>query len=304
MNKKIWKLFQNILRKLFNIESVEEQAADLISEIENQAESVEPFSYGLVSSTETQEKEMGFRLNVSEGQANYSQRKSKYRHVQRGQYGENVLDWQSLCNCHSLAMAFLYSGWGFSASDYEREPDALADFIIKECLKDENWFKTKMYNYWYNWYEGSPKACTPVEYHDVLAHYACEYFKCTNADKFTTTATIREVFKHMYDNRVAVPTSVCWGGLRGHIICVVGFEATSEDDLLKWLNGETDTNPITKIIIDDPWGKIIEATNKYDGNQSGNDVEVSYNYFHKYWKDVQNSNRKYAHFIARPAAIV
>lgn len=77
MNKKIWKLFQNILRKLFNIESAEEQAADLISEIENQAESVEPFSYGLVSSTETQEKEMGFRLNVSEGQANYSQRKSK-----------------------------------------------------------------------------------------------------------------------------------------------------------------------------------------------------------------------------------
>ena len=35
MNKKIWKLFQNIFRKLFNIKSTEEQAADLISEIEN-----------------------------------------------------------------------------------------------------------------------------------------------------------------------------------------------------------------------------------------------------------------------------
>ena len=296
----MFKRIIEFLKWLFNIKSTT-ATDDLISEIENQAESVEPFSYGLDKTEE--KKDMSFRLNVSEGQDNYSQRKSKFVHEQKGQFGTNVLDWRSLCNCHSLAMAFLYSGWGFLASDYSREPDALADFIIKECLKPDNWFKQKMYNYWYNWYEGNPKSCTPVEYHDVLAHYACEYFKCTNADRFTTTATIREVFKHMYDNRVAVPTSVCWGGLLGHIICVVGFEATSEKDLNDWLEGKTEIMPITKIILDDPWGKIIEATNKYDGNQSGNDVEVSYEFFHKYWKDVNNTNKKFAHFIARPAAM-
>ena len=292
--KKIIAWIVSLLDKLF----AKDEIRNLMDEIENQAESVEPFSYGL-----QEEKEMSFRINVSEGKANYSQRKSKYVHEQKGQYGTNVLDWRSLCNCHSLAMAFLYSGWAFPYSDYEREPDALADYIIKECLKENNWFKEKMYNYWHNWYEGAPKAPTPVEFHDVLAHYACEYFKCTNADKFKTNASVKEVFKHMYENRVAVPTSVEWGRLRGHIVWIVGFEATSESDLIKWFEGSLETNPITKIILDDPWGKIIESTNKYDGNQSGNDVEVSYNFFEKYWKPVDNIITKWAHFINKPAAL-
>ena len=244
-----------------------------------------------------------YRINISEGKDNYSQRRSQFKHEQKGQYGTNVLDWRSLCNVHSLAMAFLYSGWTFPASDYSREPDALADYIIKECLKDDNWFKNRMYVQWKNWYEGSPKACTPVEYHDVLAHYACEYFKCTNADKFSTSYPVKEIFKHLYENQVAVPTSVCWGGLLGHIICIVGFEAASEELLLKWFEDPDRPCPITKIILDDPWGKIIEATNKYDGNQSGNDVEVSYDFFSKYWKDVNCSTKKYAHFIAKPSAV-
>ena len=70
-----WKLFRSIFNWLFGIKSTT-ATDDLISEIENQAVSVEPFSYGLVRSTEIQEKEkMSFRLNVSEGKANYSQRK-------------------------------------------------------------------------------------------------------------------------------------------------------------------------------------------------------------------------------------
>lgn len=304
MNKKIWKLFQNILRKLFNIESVEEQAADLISEIENQAESVEPFSYGLVSSTETQEKEMGFRLNVSEGQDNYSQRKSKLVHEQKGQYGTNRIDWKVVCNIHSLIMAFLYSGWVCPASALDREPDAFGDFIIQECLKEDNWFKTKMYNLWLNWYEGKPDAYTPLELHDVLAHYANEWFKCTNADRFDASADVRTIFKHIYECKVAVPTSVQWGGLLGHVVTIVGFEATSEEDLIAWIDGKAEKCPVVSIYYDDPWGCLNAKTNKYDGSKSGNDNVQSYDFFVAHWKPIDNKNKKFAHFISKPVSLV
>ena len=294
--KKIIAFITSFLNKLF---SYEDDTRELMEEIEAQAESVEPFDYGL----SYEEKDMSFRMNVSEGQANYSQRKSKYYHEQKGQYGVNILDWRSVCNCHSLAMAFLYSGWAFPRSVYEREPDALVSYIIEECLKENNWFKEKMYVYWHNWYEGDPKAPTPVEFHDVLAHYACEYFKCTNADKFRTDATVKEIFKYMYKNRVAIPTSVEWGGLQGHVVCIVGFEATSEADLLKWFASDTEGNPITKVIVDDPWGKLSEATNTYDGGQSGNDNEFNYTFFERHWKPVGSRLTKWVHFINRPAVL-
>lgn len=304
MNKKIWKIFQNIFRKLFNIKSTEEQAADLISEIENQAESVEPFSYGLVSSTETREKEMGFRLNVSEGQANYSQRKSKYVHEQKGQYGTNRIDWKCVCNVHALAMAFLYSGWIFPKSTYEREPDALADFIVNECLRENNWFKQKMPQLWRNWYEGAPDAYSPLELHDVLAHYSNEFFGCSKADTFTTVADVKDVFKYIYENNIAIPTSVKWGGLLGHVITIVGFEATSEDDLLKWIKGGIEKCPVVSIYYDDPWGYLDAKTNKYDGSKSGNDNVQSYDFFVAHWKPVDNKNKKFAHFISKPVSLV
>lgn len=255
------------------------------------------------------EKKEVFRLNVSEGKDNYSQRKSKYVHEQKGQYGTNTINWTCVCNVHALGMAALYSGWIFPKSAYEREPDALADYTITECNKENNWFKQKMPQLWKNWYEGDPNAYTPLELHEVLAHYFNEYMGCSKADTFTTTATMKDIVKQLYENRIAIPTSIQWGGLKGHIITIVGFEATSEDDLIKWINSEDNTSTglskvITKIIIDDPYGKIIESTNKYDGNQSGNDVEVSFNYMLKYWKSVDNTNRKYAHFLNKPVALV
>ena len=131
-----------------------------------------------------------------------------------------------------------------------------------------------------------------------------EWFKCTNADRFDASADIRTIFKHIYENRVAVPTSVQWGGLLGHVVTIVGFEATSEEDLIAWIDGKDIPNPINRIVVDDPWGKLIEATNKYDGTQSGNDNEFSYDFFDKHWKSVDSRTKKYAHIISRPAVLV
>ena len=261
-----------------------------------------------ISSTSIEENKTVFKLNVSEGKDNFSQRKSQYVHEQKGQYGTNTINWTCVCNVHSLGMAALYSNWIFPKSSYNREPDALADYTVSECLKENNWFKQKMPQLWKNWYEGDPNAYTPLELHEVLAHYFNEYMGCTKADRFTTDASLKEIIKQLYENRIAIPTSVQWGGLKGHVIVIVGFEATSEEDLVKWINSEDNTaaglsKVITKLIVDDPWGKIVEATNKYDGTQSGNDVEVSFDYILKYWKSVDNPNRKYAHILSKPAAI-
>jgi hypothetical protein len=249
------------------------------------------------------EKKEVFRLNVSEGKDNYSQRKSKYIHEQKGQYGTNTINWTCVCNVHALGMAALYSGWIFPKSAYEREPDALADYTITECNKENNWFKQKMPQLWKNWYEGDPNAYTPLELHEVLAHYFNEYMGCSKADTFTTTATMKDIVKQLYENRIAIPTSVQWGGLKGHIITIVGFEATSEDDLIKWINDKLDKCPITHFIYDDPYGYRDPIANKYDGTKSGNDNIMSYEDFNRYVKNINMPN-KYAHILKRPAAII
>lgn len=248
-------------------------------------------------------EEKSFILNVSTGMANYSQRKSKYVHEQKGQYGTNRIDWKCVCNVHALAMAFLYSGWIFPKSAYEREPDALADFIVNECLKENNWFKQKMPQLWRNWYEGAPDAYSPLELHDVLAHYSNEFFGCSKADTFTTAADVKDVFKHIYEKNVAIPTSVKWGGLLGHVITIVGFEATSEKALKDWLYGEG-ANPITQVTVDDPFGFFNVTTGKYEGSKSGNDNVYKYDYFVAHWKSLDSKNKKYAHFISKPATLV
>lgn len=244
------------------------------------------------------------KINVSEGMSNYSQRKTTFVHIQQGKYGTNKINWTNTCNVNSLVMGALYSGWVFPKSDYEREPDGLADFIVTKCLHPSNWYKEKMPALWHNWIEGDPDAYSPLELHEVLAHYFNEYIGCTNADKFTTSASIRDIFGKLYDH-IAVPTSVKWGGLKGHIICLVGFEADCEPDVFEsWLRGDKHDCPVTKVIFDDPWGKYEEATDKYAIASSGNDCEISFDTFISCVKDVNNQSFKYAHLLAKPATLV
>lgn len=247
-----------------------------------------------------------FVFNTSIGKPNYSQRKSQYVHIQKGQYGENKIDWTCLCNSHALIMAFLYAGWTCPASSYEREPDAFADFVVKECLKENNWFKTKMYNLWEDWFEGRPDAYSPLELHEVLAHYAREWFKSENADTFKSNANLKDIFKQLYENKISVPTSVQWCKLAGHVITIVGFKSYTQNSVDEWLSGVYGRidPPFKSIIIDDPWGRPIPEENRYDKNQSGNDVEIPFDIFMKAWKPINDSEKKFAHFIGKPVSLV
>lgn len=245
-----------------------------------------------------------FRINVSENKSNYSQRKTQFVHIQKGQYGENKIDWTCTCNVHSLVMAAIYAGWVFPQSDYSREPDSLANYIVNKCIEPNNWYKEKMPKLWENWYEGDPRAYSPLEVHAVLTHYFNEYIGVTNADKFLENASIKDIINQIYKNGIGVPTSVKWANLVGHIICLVGFECESETKLNKWLNSEIEKCPITKIIFDDPWGKYVESVDSYDGTKSGNDCEISFETFLNYVKPNNSKSFKYAHILNKPASFV
>ena len=246
-----------------------------------------------------------FLLNVSEGKSNYSQRKAQFMHVQKGQKGENKINWGNTCNSHALCMSALYSNWKLPTSDiYEREPDAFSEYVVKEVLKDNNWWKQKMPVLWKDWYEGNPKAYSPLELHEVLAHYFNEWVGCSKADTFRIDLTIRDFIKQLYENRLAIATSVAWCGLTGHIISVVGFEASSETDIRGFLKGENKVGTIKNIIIDDPFGFPDIINNKYDATKSGNDVKIPLEYFWKHCKDLTNSTKKYGHILCKPVSLV
>ena len=246
-------------------------------------------------------------FNVSSGKQNYSQRRAQLVFEQKGKYGTNIVNWKNTCNVHSLSMSLLYSGWIFPASDYKREPDSLGAYILHECLKENNFYKAKMPVLYNNWFEGSPTAYSPLELHVVLEYYINKYFGCSKADTFYTNYPRYKVFEHIYIDGVSVPVSVAWGGLDGHIISIVGFEYTNEKDLLKVIAGNPEVDffkVITKIIIDDPYGKFNEETEKYIANESGNDVAISSKYFVNHWKNVKDENFKYAHIISKPVCTV
>lgn len=250
-----------------------------------------------------------FEVNVGKKEVPWSQRKSKFVHIQRGQLGFNQIDYRCVCNVHAICNALEYSGWSLPIDNvYKRAPDSLANFIITECLKENNWFKTKMPVYWNKWYEGQKDAITPLELHDVLAHYVNEWLGCTKADVFHTDLTIRDILKQLYEKNIAIPISIAWGGLQGHVITLVGFEATSEKELNDYLNGYDNnkkaSDVITNIIWDDPWGYFDYKTNKYDGTKSGNDNKAPIDFFWNHMKALENKNRKFGHIIAKPAALV
>lgn len=250
-----------------------------------------------------------FEVNIGNTLLPWSQRKSKYTHLQKGPKGTNKIDWTCVCNVHVLCNCIEYSGWQCPTSaDYSRAPDALADSIVKSCLKPKNWFKTNFPTEYKAWYEGNPEAYTPLELHSVLAHYVGEWLGDPDADKFVSNLSIREVIKQLYENRIAMAVSVKWGGLLGHIVTLVGFEAESEEKLREWLYGfESNlktTDVIKKFIIDDPWGKYDEKTDKYDGSQSGNDNRISTKYLWDHMKDINNGNFKMGHIFKKPTNIV
>lgn len=246
-----------------------------------------------------------FEVNNGKELLPWSQRKSKYVHVQKGKKGSNKIDWTCVCNVHVLCNCSEYSGWQLPSDvEYSRAPDGLAKYIVNECLKPNSWFKKNYPTEFQNWYEGNPEAYTPLELHAVLAHYVSEWLGDSDADVFKSNLDIRSIVKQLYENKIAIAASVKWGNLLGHIVTVVGFEATSEEDLKEWLYGFESklktVDVIKKIIIDDPWGYYDEKTDKYDGNKSGNDVRISTKYFWDHMKDIKNNNFKMGHIFKKP----
>lgn len=247
-----------------------------------------------------------FVFNLSTGITPYSQRKSPFVHRQIGQYGENVINWTNVCNVHALCNIFEYAKWRLPTSEkFGRSPDAFAEFVVKQCLKEDNWWKRKMPVLWRDWYEGKKDAYSPLELHEVLAHYMNEWLGCSNADTFKTNLSFKDFIQQLYENRLSIATSVAWGALIGHIIAIVGFEAISESAVKEYLRGEIrPEEAITSLIVDDPYGYFNYKTGKYEPTQSGNDIVYPVSYIWNRIKDLNQTNKKYGHIISHPASFV
>ena len=250
-----------------------------------------------------------YTVNIGSKLLPWSQRKSKYVHIQKGKKGSNKIDWTCVCNVHALSNCLEYSNWQLPTDiEYSRAPDALANYIVKKCLEPKSWFRTKYPTEFQAWYDGNPEAYTPLELHAVLAHYVSEWVGDPDADVFKSNLDIRDIIKQLYEKGIALAASVKWGGLIGHIVTIVGFEAESEEMLKEWLYGfESNvktTDVIKNIIIDDPWGFYDEKTDKYDGAKSGNDNKITTKYFWEHMKDVNSKNFKMAHIFKKPNLVV
>lgn len=249
-----------------------------------------------------------FKLNLRDELVPWSQLKSPYVHIQKGQLGSNKINWNCTCNVHALCNMAESSGWILPTDpNYKRSPDAFANFIVTECLKENNWFKSRMPALWKDWYEGNPKAYSPLELHEVLAHYFNEWVGCSKADTFRINMSLVDLIIQLYENRSAVATSVAWADLLGHIITLVGFEATSEEEVQGLVSGNTTLKPsniIKSLIWDDPYGYLDYKINKYDRSKGGNDVSAPLDFIWSHMKNIKDPNKKYGHFLTKPVSRV
>lgn len=254
-----------------------------------------------------------FRLNVSDGYDSYTQLNNLYVKTITGEHGATTMQGKCMCNVTTMVMSLLYSGWKLPSSDMWKQPeDDLCDFIISRCIKPDSWFAIHYPAYYKDWYinGASWNAKTqkweepiwPNELHDVLAHYTCEWIGCTNAVKFTDQLAVRDFFKQIYYNRCAIPTSVAWGKIVGHVVSMVGVDAENEPALVDWMNG-AENCPIVNVIYDDPYNKFVKEDQRYDHTKSGNDNIISMEDFYHCVKPLDKKLIKYAHVIAKPAAL-
>ena len=215
------------------------------------------------------------KINVSEGKINYSQR-------------NNEINPHGSCNTTSIVMALCYLGYNFPAGKYAQPEDNLTDFITTDsrCIVERNKFVAAN-----PWAKGIPS----VQIHDLLA---C----CTNiwlGKKVVTFAWNRKIFEilaQLEDKRPVVLSGTFPGFPTvmpepyGHIVTAVG--AIWESD-----NGSSSVQP-THIIIDDPYGNTLD-----NWKGSGNDIEIPWDIFIKWFREPGDKNIKWGHFFKKPSEV-
>lgn len=239
-------------------------------------------------------------FNVSENKCNYSQRNNQFKF----KHGDAEVSANSMCNVTSMCMGLDYSGYHFPNGIYEQPEDNLADFLMTDERVDR-YYKEKMPAMYADYKAGRDGCFTPNQVHAVLA-YGTNLWMGTTAVTFSTEVKMITMKREILVNSRPLVMSGVFNKLN-HVVCVVGLTFDIPDEIVKTNKMsvlkyivENKLNP-TEVIIDDPWGDPLSG---YKPGRYGNDIALPYKYFINSLKPLGNSNIKWAHTFAEPAAVV
>jgi hypothetical protein len=230
--------------------------------------------------------------NVSVNLPNYSQRNNEYVWEKK----KLIINNASTCNTTSICMAASYAGWKFPKepfSQYKQEEDRLTAFCLEDPRVSE-FYKSILPTFWQEWQDGEKDALPPNQVHRVL-EYATNLWFGSTAVTFSETVSIKDILNQVIAQNLPVvvsgvlPKSSVAPGNINHIVVVVGvkFDVVNHEAI--------------SIIIDDPWGNVIEG---YEKRLPGNDIIIPFDFFKEHFKPVNDLNRKWAYLFKRGAAIV
>ena len=238
-----------------------------------------------------------FVFNVSDGQDNWSQRRSGYKYTKKNL----VINGNTLCNTHTMGMGLIYAGYydAFKTEidaiypELPRLPDKLAKYLVedKEIL---SYFKLRYPNYYKDFNDGVKNATSANEIHNILSYGTNRFLNVGTVTYFSTNVPWKEIIYDLIYNRTAVGISGKFSGLN-HIVCVVGvaYEYLEDGDL------PSEDQVPSFFIQDDPYGKTYE----YYKGLSGNDIWIPFDKCVSDYKSLANANFKFAHRFVRPEHI-
>jgi hypothetical protein len=263
----------------------------------------------------TTEGDLLFKIDI--GLLNYSQRNNKYVYI-HPRTKERMSDSLSMCNVTAYCEAAEINGFSFPAGEYDQPEDNLAKFIHTnpDVL---NYYKRKMPAMYDAFERGDRNCYPPNQIHAVLCYGFNKWMGCIDEKPIATfrdNVPILTIMNEIVVRDSAVVMSGTFpykyvngsNGTIGHINVLVGLKYTR--DILKKLDiNIKDTTVIqnigkllnpTSLIFDDPFGSMYQ--NFQAG--TGNDVEVLFSDFIKYYKPLTDINIKYAHTFSKAAATI
>ena len=239
-------------------------------------------------------------FNVSDNLDNYTQKNNEYTE----KLANRKVNWATVCNCTSIAMALYYNGYKFPTAESDKFPqpvDRLTKFIM-ESKEVDAYYKDHMPAMYADYKKGLKDCYTPNEIHSCL-ELGTNLWMGTTCDTFRMDVSLSELKKILIVDNMATVISGKFNKYN-HIVCLVGASYSETEELDKALDsGNMDlflsTQPID-FIVDDPYGAVCIGHPELPGN----DIHIPYLDFINEIKPLGNPSIKWAHVFKKPAAIV
>jgi hypothetical protein len=245
-------------------------------------------------------------FDVSLGMPNYGQRNNEYK-WKRNQL---IVDGNSMCNITAYIASLSYCGFQVEEitpddlkagrSKYKQPEDRAADFIMNDPVIDE-YYRTHYQAMYANYDKGLAEAYTPLELHVLLCMGVNRWLGTTVAE-FRERASINDILYEImvYNRPVVMSGTFPYINAKkenvtlGHVVSLVGLIFDKSALVDKKIISKPE-----KVIIDDPYGNVYQ---NYQG--SGNNIEMAWDDFIKWFKPLNDVTIKMAHFFKSGAPTI